>query len=164
MKHTRKLESPPSPHIDGSYSCVGYRVRMLSRVTSAIYEEAFAPLKLKITQFGILVILSSRGPSTVAELCKLTVMDKSTASRNLLRMRRRGWIASVSEKDGPGQALTITREGAEVFRKALPLWRRAQGEAIRRLGADGVDALDRVLAGMTGQRTADLPKRHSIMK
>ncbi|MBV8054369.1 MAG: MarR family transcriptional regulator [Deltaproteobacteria bacterium] len=74
--------------------CGGYRVRRLSRVVSAIYDDVFSPLKLKISQFGILVMLSRRGPSSAVDLCREVMMDKSTASRNLQRMRQRGWICN----------------------------------------------------------------------
>jgi DNA-binding MarR family transcriptional regulator len=130
--------------MDACFNCVGYRVRSLSRVVSAIYDEALGPLKLKISQFTILVILDRSGALSAADLCKLLMMDKSTASRNLQRMRRRGWI-SVVRDDGSGQKLSLAREGAQILRNAYPLWRTAQKEATRRLRADGLRALDRVL-------------------
>jgi DNA-binding MarR family transcriptional regulator len=131
---------------EAGFGCVGYRVRRLSRVVSAIYDEAFAPLKLKISQFGILAMLSRRGPLTAADLCRLVVMDKSTASRNLQRMRRRGWLSAVQDTAGAGQGVSLTREGARVVQAAYPLWRKAQEEATRRLGADGLHALEIVVA------------------
>lgn len=133
---------------EASLACVGYRVRQLSRVVSAIYDEAFSPLKLKISQFGILVMLSRRGPSSAADLCRVVTMDKSTASRNLQRMRRRGWISVVQNGSGPGQKICLTAQGAHVLREAFPLWRRAQEEATRRLGIDGMKALEQVVARM----------------
>jgi DNA-binding MarR family transcriptional regulator len=115
-------------------------------MVSGIYDEALAPLKLKISQFTILVALDRRGPSTAVDLCRLLMMDKSTASRNLQRLRRRGWISLVEDRDGSGQKLSLTRDGTQVLREAYPLWRKAQGEATRRLRADGLNALDTVLA------------------
>jgi DNA-binding MarR family transcriptional regulator len=133
---------------EAGFGCVGYRVRRLSRVVSAIYDDAFGPLKLKISQFGILAMLSRRGPQTATDLCRLVVMDKSTASRNLQRMRRRGWLSAVQGRAGSGQRVSLTREGARVLQAAYPLWRQAQEEATRRLGADGLKALEVVTARM----------------
>jgi DNA-binding MarR family transcriptional regulator len=127
---------------------VGYRVRRLSRVVSAIYDDAFGPLKLKISQFGILAMLSRRGPSSAVDLCRLVVMDKSTASRNLHRMRRRGWISVTPDSSGPGRKVSLTPQGEQILQKAYPLWRGAQDEATRRLGADGLKALEIVVAKM----------------
>jgi DNA-binding MarR family transcriptional regulator len=133
---------------EAGLGCVGYRVRRLSRVVSAIYDEAFGPLKLKISQFGILAMLSRRGPSTAVDLCRLMMMDKSTASRNLQRMRRRRWISLVQDGAGSGQKVGLTREGAQVLQEAYPLWQKAQDEATRRLGAEGLKALEVVMAKM----------------
>jgi DNA-binding MarR family transcriptional regulator len=133
---------------EAGLGCVGYRVRRLSRVVSAIYDEAFGPLKLKISQFGILAMLSRRGPSTAVDLCRLVMMDKSTASRNLQRMRRRRWISVVQDSTGSSQKVCLTREGAQVLQKAYPRWQKAQDEATRRLGADGLKALEIVVARM----------------
>jgi DNA-binding MarR family transcriptional regulator len=130
------------------FGCVGYRVRRLSRVVSAIYDDAFGPLQLKISQFGILAMLSRRGPLTAADLCKLVAMDKSTASRNLHRMRRRGWLSAAPDGAGPGQKVSLTDAGARVLHAAYPLWRKAQGEATRRLGGDGLKALELIVERM----------------
>ena len=127
-------------------NCVGHRVRRLSRVVSAIYDEALGQLRLKISQFGILAVLNHHGPSTAVDLCRLMMMDKSTASRNLQRLRRRGWISIRTDHGGRGQMLSLTRAGARVLSSAYPLWREAQTEATRRLRADGLKALDTVLA------------------
>jgi DNA-binding MarR family transcriptional regulator len=115
---------------------------------SAIYDDAFGPLKLKISQFGILAMLSRRGPSSPVDLCRVVMMDKSTASRNLQRMRQRGWISVLQDSAGPGQKVSLTAQGAQVLQKAYPLWRMAQEEATRRLGADGLKALETVVARM----------------
>jgi DNA-binding MarR family transcriptional regulator len=141
-RHDRPVRQLPAGVV---FSCVGYRVRRLSRVVSGIYDEALGPLKLKISQFSILVALDSRGRSTAVDLCRLLMMDKSTASRNLQRMRRRGWI-SIRADNGREQVLSLTSAGARVLQTAYPLWRRAQGEATRRLRADGLKALDTVMS------------------
>jgi DNA-binding MarR family transcriptional regulator len=148
MKRNRAEKPGSELPIEASLSCVGYRVRRLSRIISAIYDDAFGPLKLKISQFGILVMLARHGASSAADLCRLVMMDKSTASRNLQRMRRRGWISVVQDGAGPGQKVSLTPGGAQVLQKAFPLWRGAQEEATRRLGADGMKALEVVVARM----------------
>jgi DNA-binding MarR family transcriptional regulator len=94
------------------------------------------------------MMLSRRGPSSAADLCRLVMMDKSTASRNLQRMRRRGWISVTQNSTGPGQKVSLTSRGSQVLHKAYPLWRRAQDEASRRLRADGLRALELVVTRM----------------
>src|SRR5258708_26034714 len=107
---------------------------MLSRVVSSIYGEAFAPLDLKLSQFSVLAVLSHQGAVAATDLCRILMMDKSTASRNLQRMRRRGWISVVDRGDGRGQEISLTREGVQFLRTAYPLCRRAQTTTNRRPG------------------------------
>ena len=131
----------PSFLVDAGPNCVGYRVRLLSRIISGIYDDALAPLKLKGSQFNLLDVLSRHGSLLAIELSRITKMDKSTASRNLDRMRQRGWLSVIPNDTARGQRVSITPAGIQVLRKAYPLWKKAQEEAIRRLGPDGSNAL-----------------------
>jgi len=126
---------------DAGMNCVGYRIRLLSRIVTGIYDDALAPLKLKGSQFNLLDVLSRGGPLLTVEVCRLTKMDKSTASRNLDRMRRRGWLSMSPSRQGKGQTVSISPAGMQVLRAAYPLWRKAQDEAMGRLGTDGSRAL-----------------------
>ena len=136
---------------DAGMNCVGYRVRMLSRVITGIYDEALAPLKLKGSQFNLLDVVSRKGSSAPSELYRLTRMDKSTASRNLERMRRRGWLSIEAPSEGRGQIVSITAKGSRILRAAYPLWKQAQKEAMRRLGPDGFRALQVVIRSVNGE-------------
>jgi DNA-binding MarR family transcriptional regulator len=131
--------------MDAGPNCVAYRVRKLSRLISAIYDEQFASLNLKASQFNLLGMLSRFDHSTATDLCRMAAMDKSTASRNLRRMQQRGWISVAKADSARGQEVSLTREGLRLLRAAYPLWQKAQAEATRRLGIDGVGALKNLL-------------------
>jgi DNA-binding MarR family transcriptional regulator len=126
-------------------SCIAYRARMLSRVITAIYDEALAPLQIKGSQLNVLSALARRGPSGQTELCSLLKMDKSTLSRNVERMRRRGWLTTYGSRDGRTQTVRVTPMGLKLLSDALPLWLKAQEEARRRMGDDGVSALGKLI-------------------
>ena len=137
----RKQQKPvPEPTEIGPV-CIAYRARMLSRVISAIYDEALAPLGLKGSQLNLLSALARQGPSRPADLCALLKMDKSTLSRNVERMRKRGWLSNSISNDNRTHMVSLTPKGGELFRNAFPLWRKAQMEAVRRMGDEGVAAL-----------------------
>ena len=68
-------------------ACLAYRTRLLSRVISGIYDDALAPLGLKGSQLNVLSALAHRGPSAQTELCDALMLDNSTLSRNIERMR-----------------------------------------------------------------------------
>lgn len=129
-----------SPSDIGS-SCVAYQMRLLSRVVSGLYDEALAPLRLKGSQLNVLATLANQGPLVPTDLCGLLRMDKSTLSRNLDRMGKRGWLAVRPGADNRTHLVELTTKGTKLLREAYPLWRKAQAEATRRLGAEGQAAL-----------------------
>ena len=114
--------------------CLGMRVRLLNRVISGIYDEALRGHGLKVSQMSLLVAVAKRGPLPAAALGRALRLEKSTLSRNLRRMEKRGWL--VTEP-----ALRITPKGRRLLERAGPDWRRAQGEVTKRLGRKGAAEL-----------------------
>ena len=76
--------------------CLAVRVRLLSRTITGIYDEALRPLGLTVGQMNILVVVAKRGPVSPGEVARRLNMEKSTVSRNIDRMAKRGWL-TVSE-------------------------------------------------------------------
>src|SRR5260370_39653265 len=76
--------------------CRGFRARLLSRVITAVYDDALAEGGLKVSQFSVLNAIASREETRPAELAKVLGMDESTLSRNVARMcaRRRRLLES----------------------------------------------------------------------
>ena len=56
-------------------------------------------------------------------------------------MRRRGWLAANVSTDNRRHTVRLTPKGTKLFREAFPFWRKAQQEAGRRIGDEGVAAL-----------------------
>jgi DNA-binding MarR family transcriptional regulator len=125
--------------------CIGFRVRMLNRMVTAIYDEALAEVGLKTSQFNLLVAVTNREDSRPADLAKILSMDESTLSRNAERMCSKGWLRLERDHDRRSHLIRITDKGMALIEKALPAWQKAQDEVSRRLGADSVTALRSVL-------------------
>lgn len=121
--------------------CLGYRVRLLSRVITNIYDRAMHPLGLKANQVTILTMLSYVGKASPADISRVLVMEKSTISRTLDRMKKSGWIKVEGQGDGPGQTITVTDQGRELMAAAHAQWKKAQEQAAEVLGEDGVAAI-----------------------
>jgi DNA-binding MarR family transcriptional regulator len=136
------MKVPPGDTELSGHSCVAYRVRMLSRVICGIYDEALAPLRLKGSQLNVLVALVRRGWAAPSELCHMLKMDKSTASRDIERMAKRGWVSVKHGKSSRTHVVALTSKGMKLLHDAYPLWQKAQGEAARRMGARGLTALN----------------------
>jgi DNA-binding MarR family transcriptional regulator len=125
--------------------CIAVRLRMLNRVVTNIYDKALRPLGLKVSQMNILVAAGKMGVARPGEVCDRLHLDVSTLSRNVERMRARGWLKVVPDEDGRAQPFRLTAEGRRLLSKAAPAWKKAQQRAKSLLGPDIVDRLGEVL-------------------
>ncbi len=122
-------------------NCVAVRLRLLNRVVTNLYDDALRPLGLKVSQLNILVVTGKLGLARPAQVCSLLQMDVSTLSRNVERMRAKGWIEVVSESDGRTQPFRLTSLGMRLIERATPAWEEGQKRATQLLGRDGIVAI-----------------------
>ncbi len=121
--------------------CIAVRLRMLNRAITKIYDDALRPLGLKVSQMNLLVAAGKLGVARPADVCKRMRLDVSTLSRNVERMKARGWLETVADEDGRAQPFRLTREGRRLLDRAIPKWKTAQQQAGKILGKDGVATL-----------------------
>ena len=124
--------------------CVGNQLRLLSRVVTGIYERELRPLKLTASQMVILALTAKQGRVLSVELSKTLQMDASTVSRNVERMRARGWLEQVPGKDERSRPFRLTASGKKMLRDASTAWEKAQGQAVGLVGDEGVALLRRM--------------------
>lgn len=123
--------------------CISIRVRMLSRVITAIYDETFRSTGLTANQFNMLVVILKMQKPTAKSIARILKMETSTVSRNLERMMKRGWL-TIDRHEGRKQELAVTKKGADLIEKALPAWRKAQAKAQVLLGKKESAALSQL--------------------
>ena len=121
--------------------CLAYRVRLLNRVVTNIYDRALRPIGLKANQANILIMLSISGGASSTDIAKVLVMEKSTVSRAVDRMKKNGWIKVEEHGDGSSQTITVTAKGRDLMAAAHAQWKGAQKQAADLLGEEGVAAV-----------------------
>src|SRR5436853_4319156 len=125
--------------------CVAVRLRMLNRVITNIYDDALRSLDLKVSQMNILVAAAKMGRARPIEVCEHLHLDVSTLSRNVERMKARGWLEVVPDEDGRSQPFRLTPQGRELLEKAVPAWSAAQQQVKQVLGDEIVNHLNRAV-------------------
>lgn len=126
--------------------CLGFKARLVSRVITAVYDDAFAEVGLKVGQFSVLTAIADGKESRPAPLAKLLAMDESTLSRNVARMSAKGWLRfEPGADDRRSHQIVITDRGMALLRKSHPAWEHAQNQVAHKLGRDGVAALKLVI-------------------
>jgi DNA-binding MarR family transcriptional regulator len=127
-----------------SQACVAGHLRTLNRVVTNIYDDAFRPLGLKVSQANILIIVATQGAARPAEVCDRLQLGPSTLSRNVDRMRAKGWLEIVPGDDARTQTIRLTAQGKKLLEQAYPLWQAAQRRAAEILGKEELRLLSRV--------------------
>src|SRR5207247_290614 len=125
--------------------CVAVRLRMLNRIITNIYDNALRPLDLKVSQMNILVAAAKMGTARPLEVCEYLHLDVSTLSRNVERMKARGWLEVVPDEDGRSQPFQLTPQGRNLLEQAVPAWNEAQQQVTRVLGDGFVHQLNRAV-------------------
>ncbi len=123
--------------------CLAVRMRLLNRTVTNIFDKALRPLGIKVSQLNVLVVVAKRAPVSPTEVGRVLHLEKSTLSRNVERIQRRGWIEVAAGKDGRSHLLQVTVKGRRLLEKAHPLWQQAQGKAREVLGESGAKAVER---------------------
>lgn len=131
--------------------CIGGRIRLLNRVITNLYDRALQPLGITVNQASILVMLSLANQVTAADIGKKLLMEKSTVSRNLDRMKRNGWIEIQTANNSVAQIVTVTVQGESLLTATHTEWAKAQKQAEVLLGKEGVLAV-RMLHSTLGKK------------
>lgn len=121
--------------------CVAVRVRMLDRIVTNVYNNALQPLGLKVSQLNILIVAAKMGKARPFEVCEYLHLDVSTLSRNVERMKARGWLDVAPDDDGRAQPFRLTPKGRKLLQRAIPAWSRAQQQVKKVLGDEFVEQL-----------------------
>ena len=113
--------------------CVCGNLRMAARAITQLYDEELRPTGLRLTQFSILGATKAMEPVTVTQLAEATVTDRTTLTRNLKLLQKRGLIRVQVGNDRREREVTLTDRGTEALIRGLPLWHNAQARVVKGL-------------------------------
>lgn len=127
--------SKPLAHTEFEQACVAQALRRAARKVTRRYEAALRPVGLTMGQFTTLAALARPEPVALTMLADQLGMDRTTLTRDLAPLERRGLVASrPSPDDRRVRVIELTDAGRSLLGAAAPLWRDAQAESARRLG------------------------------
>lgn len=113
-----------------------------------MYDDALAPIGINIAQFALLRTVSRVQPVSLTELARFTALDRSTIGRNVRVLDRMGLMKTARGEDQREAAVSLTRKGANVLKRAEPAWAKVQAGVAERLGPDLTQALEDILQAL----------------
>ena len=126
-----------------SRHCIAVRLRMLTRGVTKLYNDALRPRGLTISQMNILIAIACMGEARQQQVCEALRLEKSTLSRDVVRMIARRWLLSARGAAGRTLTLRLSASGKALLRAATPAWKQAQEKALALIGEEEVVALER---------------------
>ena len=153
--------SIPSEELDkyaeAATVCASSNFRKASRAVTQLFDQALEPSGLRSTQLVILLEIAVARSSTVPQIARRLVMDRSTLTRNLKPLVKRGFIKVDSSKERRSQLLTLTPRGRKAVEDAVPLWNRAQTRFVQQLGQKRWRNLRENLSAAVNATRGDFP-------
>ncbi|PCC71311.1 DNA-binding transcriptional regulator, MarR family [Nannocystis exedens] len=131
--------------------CTAYRLRIINRAISKLYDDALRPFELRIAQLNTLVVVMQTQGLTPNELSQRMHMDASTVSRNVERMCNSGWLKLADIDDARSHEIQITEKGMKLIADVAPAWEAAQRDAEELLGTSIGKAIARGANRLAGE-------------
>ena len=144
--------SPSKPSLDlakcaeAATNCACFNFRKASRAVTQLFDDALQPTGLRSTQLVILIAAAVFDSAAVSRLARELVMDRSTLTRNLRPLERRGLLELVPGKDVRTRLVVLTPSGKQQLAEALPIWEAAQQRFQEQLGQARWEQLQQSLA------------------
>jgi DNA-binding MarR family transcriptional regulator len=107
--------------------CLCLRVQRASRAIGRQFDDAFRAVGLNNWQFSLLMNLNRPSPLTVTRLAEELAMDRTTTTKNLKPLERRGLVeVRRDDQDARVKRVILTEAGRALLTEAVQHWTVAQ--------------------------------------
>jgi DNA-binding MarR family transcriptional regulator len=129
--------------------CACASARRVARLLTQVYDARLRRAGLEAPQFALLMALRQQGPCSQSEMGRHHGLDKTTVSRNVRGLQRRGWIVRAGGSGTRLRRFELTPAGRRQLAAALPEWKKAQQELRAGMTAKEWDAMFRAFRSVT---------------
>lgn len=123
------------------FQCPGFYVRRASRAMTQLYDQALAKVDVRGTQFTLMMAISLFGDQGLRHLAKGLSTDRTTLTRTVDGLVRRGWVGELACDDGRTRPLRLTPDGEKKLAQAYDVWRKVHDRVTEELGEEDVAEL-----------------------
>jgi DNA-binding MarR family transcriptional regulator len=136
----------------------GHLIRRVHQISTALFAEECAGLELTAVQYAALAAIGAHPGVDATRLSTLIAFDRSTIGDVLERLEIKGWIErGASPLDRRVKLVSLSREGRQLLRRALPAVRRVQKRLLLPLPPADQAVFLRVLGMVASHYNEDVP-------
>ncbi|MBD2756888.1 MarR family winged helix-turn-helix transcriptional regulator [Spirosoma validum] len=115
--------------------CIAGRLRMLARVATGLYNDAFTGENVTFAQAGLLMHIFAQPGIRQSALSKTLQIEKSAMSRDVQLMYKNGWLTDNR------RGLFLTEEGSLLAKRCHKIWKELNQRVHAELGPEAVNGL-----------------------
>lgn len=140
------IEAPALVHSNqNSYSvtpvaptsaCVSFNLRKASRIVSKVFAREMRKAPVRGPQFSLMMMISKRENPTISALARDLGADRTTMTRNLEQLEKKGFIYITQGKDLRTKAVQVAPKGQAALKHSRTYWQKAQAKVLEALGED----------------------------
>lgn len=121
--------------------CASLNLRMTARAVTRIYDRALRPLGVTSTQLPLLAAINAGVNASINCLAQDLDLERSTVSRELDVLKRRGLVVAEAALDRRATKLTLTPLGNKTLAAGFRGWQRAHESITREYGEEDFEQL-----------------------
>lgn len=129
-------------------SCYCLKIRRATASVTNHYDSVLAPCGVTVRQYSVLLNIALSEHCSIKDLADMAELDRSTLARNLQPLLHQGLVVDTRQPGTRNCQLELTEAGKETLECAKRLWAEAQQDFIRKLGDEGLAALEKVLGSI----------------
>jgi DNA-binding MarR family transcriptional regulator len=115
-------------------NCLTFNLQRATRSLARGFEAAAKETGLTAPQFTTLALLDGFGEASVTQIAGKMGTDRTTMTRNLEVLARKGWIAEVASEDGRQHVWSLSDAGRRHLETAMPVWQAFQAGLVDQIG------------------------------
>ncbi|OIN60669.1 MarR family winged helix-turn-helix transcriptional regulator [Arsenicibacter rosenii] len=123
--------------MDAENYCIAGRLRMLSRIMTSLYNQAFEDEDVTLPQAGLLMYIFAQPGIRQVALGQMLHIEKSGMNRELQLLQRNGWLT-----DNLKQGLFLTEEGRIKAKRCHKIWKALNLNMREQLGTEALSGLN----------------------
>ena len=101
------------------------------------FDAKLAPLGVTAIQYFVMMHIRNNEGMTIVELADLMDMDRSTLTRNLDGLVKKGLATKDKAKKGNAKICVLTKKGDDLLELLIPQWLAARERMIKHLTGRG---------------------------
>ena len=130
-------------------TCVSFNLRKASLIVSKVYVREMRTAPIRGPQYSLMMMISRRENPRISELARAMGADRTTMTRNLEQLEKKGFIRVVQGKDGRTKAVQISPKGKAALERSNSYWQKAQAKVVKALGDDRWERMLQDLAALS---------------